>query len=240
MPGWKRLVRIRLRPWRLAFLSRACYHLARLGSHLPIPPPYRMNKSLQHPGGLLPAWLMLLKGKKAEADEQNYLAPDKAVTAPMGDILDSARDCLQELGWTVDDALAGCPSERRVWDYPIQLVLAAHPVAARRAVGLETFRNHLTSTSKQRYCYMGKLMHATGKSLLSDNGLFSSTKVPAWFRVVEEVLKVTQQQRIVSDEWAVSSRQAGGAGSDSSWSAGHGLAQNCQGILSHLYSYSSS
>ena len=64
-------------------------------------------------GGFLAAWLSLYDTKTLGIEEQNYLAPKGQGVAREGDVIDAARQCLLELGWTVDDAKAQRPPNRR-------------------------------------------------------------------------------------------------------------------------------
>ena len=75
-----------------------------------------MNTTTKDTGGIATAWLQLINGKAGGIDDQNFLAPHEPATRPAGDVLDAARDCIQELGWTVDDAKGKRPAHRQQWD----------------------------------------------------------------------------------------------------------------------------
>ena len=131
-------------------------------------------------GGFLAAWLSLYDTKTLGIEEQNYLAPKEQGVAREGDVIDAARQCLLELGWTVDDAKAQRPPNRRQWDCSIWSVLREHGDESRRELGLASFKAHMLGASKTRYCYLGGLLSISGTYLQSAPAFFNQV-VPAWF-----------------------------------------------------------
>ena len=166
-------------------------------------------------GGLLAAWLSLYDTKTLGIEEQNYLAPKEQGVAREGDVIDAARQCLLELGWTVDDAKAQRPPNRRQWDCSIWTVLREHGDESRRELGLASFKAHMLGASKTRYCYLGGLLSISGTYLQSAPAFFNQV-VPAWFSVLEEVLQVTPWRRQILACWCTAhahSQEKGLAGS---------------------------
>ena len=157
------------------------------------------------------AWLDLLNGKKGDTDDQNYLAPHEPATRQAGDVIDAARDCIQELGWSVDDAESRRPAHRQQWDCNIQTVLHAHGTEARRTLGLASLQAHKSSLSKQRFRFLGALLSRSGTHLESASAFFTSV-VPIWFTVLEEVLGVSILHREIAKEWRTSGVLPSGKG----------------------------
>ena len=149
------------------------------------------------------AWLSLLNGKTGGTDEQNYLAPHEPCTRQAGDVIDAARDCIQELGWSVDDAEGKCPAHRQQWDCSILNVIQAHGSEGRRTLGLASLQAHESSKSKQRFRFLGALLSRSGTHLESASAFFTSV-IPIWFTVLEEVVGVTPLQRKIAKEWCTS------------------------------------
>ena len=153
--------------------------------------------------GTLDVWAILLAQKPCYPEEAHFLAPTPTGwPARAGDILDAARECLLELNWSIDDARALCPAQRRTWDVSISTAVMAHANEERRKVGLDSLLSHHRSGTSQKRYYLGELLMIDGSQLHTANTLFTG-KGPEWFRVLEEALAVTPQNRRVPKVWEV-------------------------------------
>ena len=170
-----------------------------------------MNTTNKDTGGIATAWLQLINGKSGGIDDQNFLAPHEPATRPAGDVLDAARDCIQELGWTVDDAKGKRPAHRQQWDCTLQAAIQAHSTDTRRALGLASLQAHNSSVSKQRFRFLGALLSRSGTHLESASAFFTSV-IPVWFTVLEESLGVSTLQRGIAMEWRTSGALTSGKG----------------------------
>ena len=153
--------------------------------------------------GTLDVWAILLAQKPCFPEEAHYLAPTPTGwPAKAGDILDAARECLLELNWSIDDARALCPALRRTWDVPISSAIMSHANEERRKAGLDSLLSHHRRSLVQKRFYLGELLMVDGSQLHTANTLFTGNG-PEWFRVLEEAMEVTLQNRRVPRNWRV-------------------------------------
>ena len=82
----------------------------------------------------------------------------------------------------------------------------SHVNEERRAAGLHSLLSHHRSATSRKRFYLGELMMIDGTQLHTANTLFIGHG-PEWFRVLEEALAVTQQNRKVLSTWQVASHQ---------------------------------
>lgn len=150
-------------------------------------------------------WLLLLDQKSSDPADGGFLSPAptaKPITRP-GDILDSARNCLIELRWTIDDAKARRPPTRRAWDFLIGDVLAFLPEGPIKAKALRSLASMYANSQRRQWLFLGELVSPAGTSLYTGRSLFSH--VPFWFIALEDFLAVTPTARVIPTQWCVSS-----------------------------------